>query len=375
MSQRASDGRRPFGCCRDGTRGGGARARGAAKTAARATQRPCATKTVAASRGGARRRVGNGAEGSNRRAREGMGGAPPKQLLSRLSTLPGFPEKSTRSQRTVKRRVKLVVSRGVDQAIGTVNRSVPHHARVTADEELLKTQANGEFLPLCRPEPSARSLRAHARIRRAYAPPSPLFRPRRARFALVLPRRLASPQSPFVQPLTSARVGRQNLEFEQHNMYRHILSAKSSVNLRAWPADAPAERNLPPQSARAEMDEFREVREAARRINDLSLKKRGPTFSGRRRRSPRTSPGAQREPPLAAPRIRPGTITRSRSPTCSAACGRARRRAQEKRLRRPRPPRRPPAIRQPPPWGFGSSLSSAAKKGARPPRRSRVSAT
>ena len=27
------------------------------------------------------------------------------------------------------------------------------------------------------------------------------------------------------------------------------------------------------------MDEFREVREAARRINDLSLKKRGPTFS------------------------------------------------------------------------------------------------
>lgn len=62
------------------------------------------------------------------------------------------------------------------------------------------------------------------------------------------------------------------MEFEQHNMYRRIHGVKSSVDTKlvrhtyAGPKSAAAQR--------AESDAFHEVRETARRINDLSLKKR-----------------------------------------------------------------------------------------------------
>ena len=68
-------------------------------------------------------------------------------------------------------------------------------------------------------------------------------------------------------------VGRQNMLWEQTNMYKRIHGVKSTV-------DTKLVRHARPKSAvgapppRAEIDQFREVREAARRINDLNLKKR-----------------------------------------------------------------------------------------------------
>ena len=68
-------------------------------------------------------------------------------------------------------------------------------------------------------------------------------------------------------------VGRQNMLWEQTNMYKRLHGVKSTV-------DTKLVRHARPKSAvgapppRAEIDQFREVREAARRINDLNLKKR-----------------------------------------------------------------------------------------------------
>jgi hypothetical protein len=76
--------------------------------------------------------------------------------------------------------------------------------------------------------------------------------------------------SPFHGFDDRTHVGRQNMEFEQHSMYRRIHGVKSTM-------DTKLVRHARPQSAaaaRAESDAFREVRETARRINDLSLKKR-----------------------------------------------------------------------------------------------------
>ena len=72
-------------------------------------------------------------------------------------------------------------------------------------------------------------------------------------------------------------VGRQNMEFEQHNMYRRIHGATSSVDTHLVRQTRPKSASI--VAERAEMDAFREVREAARRINNLSSRKKGLTFT------------------------------------------------------------------------------------------------
>ena len=163
-------------------------------------------------------------------------------------------------------------------------------------------------------------------------------------------------------------VGRQNLEFEQHNMYRRILSAKSSVDTRLARPTRPRSATARPQSARAEMDEFREVREAARRINDLSLKKRGPTFS-----SPPKTITEDLSRRLSENRRAYRAADPARHYHAKQIANMQRRIAEQGTLAErkknvydvrvhPVVLRKPSG--KPPPWGFGSgSLSSAAKKG------------
>jgi hypothetical protein len=68
-------------------------------------------------------------------------------------------------------------------------------------------------------------------------------------------------------------VGRQNMLWEQTNMYKRIHGVKSTVDTKLVRYARPKSAVGTPRQ-RAEIDQFREVREAARRINDLNLKKR-----------------------------------------------------------------------------------------------------
>jgi len=69
-------------------------------------------------------------------------------------------------------------------------------------------------------------------------------------------------------------VGRQNMLWEQTNMYKRIHAVKSTVDTKLVRPHVRPKSAVGTQRQRAEIDHFREVREAARRINDLHLKKR-----------------------------------------------------------------------------------------------------
>ena len=184
-----------------------------------------------------------------------------------------------------------------------------------------------------------------------------LHRPLRA----LLPRVLTMGVPSFNRYDERTHVGRQNMEFEQHNMYRRIHGATSSV-------DTHLVRQTRPKSAgivaeRAEMDAFREVREAARRINNLSSRKKGLTF---------TSPPKSME--LGKRLSENRRAHRAVDPTAAyhakQIANMQRRIADlgtltERKKNVHNPHVNPVVIRKPagrpPPWGFGSGhLSSAA---------------
>ena len=126
LTQRAADGRRPRVSSRRDAGRGRTRARGRGKDGRASDPTTCATKTVAASRGGARRRVALAREGSNARAREGIGAEHPEAAFVRLSTAPEFPGKNLRDPNEPSNgELNYVVSRGVDRGVGTVNRLGP----------------------------------------------------------------------------------------------------------------------------------------------------------------------------------------------------------------------------------------------------------
>ena len=175
-------------------------------------------------------------------------------------------------------------------------------------------------------------------------------------------------------------VGRQNMLWEQTNMYKRIHGVKSTV-------DTKLVRHARPKSAvgapppRAEIDQFREVREAARRINDLNLKKRAgaTTFT-----SPPKSMGLSKR--LSENRAAHRAADPSHAFHAKQVANMRRRIAEQNTLVERKKnvydttlnpevlrPKTASAARRAPPWGFSSGhLSSAA---ARPTAASRPAAS
>ena len=170
-------------------------------------------------------------------------------------------------------------------------------------------------------------------------------------------------------------VGRQNVFWEQTHMYKRVHGVKSTVDTK------------PPRSAvgapfrRAEIDAFREVREAARRINDLNLRKRAgvTTFTS----SPKSMALSKR---LSENRAAHRAADPSRAFHAKQVANMRRRIAEQNTLVERKKnvydpnvypvvtrPKSASASRRMPPWGFGSGrLSSAA---ARPASASRPAAS
>ena len=170
-------------------------------------------------------------------------------------------------------------------------------------------------------------------------------------------------------------VGRQNVFWEQTHMYKRVHGVKSTVDTK------------PPRSAvgapfrRAEIDAFREVREAARRINDLNLRKRAgvTTFTS----SPKSMALSKR---LSENRAAHRAADPSRAFHAKQVANMRRRIAEQNTLVERKKnvydpnvypvvtrPKSASASRRLPPWGFGSGrLSSAA---ARPASASRPAAS
>ena len=167
-------------------------------------------------------------------------------------------------------------------------------------------------------------------------------------------------------------VGRQNMLWEQTNMYKRIHGVKSTVDTKLVRYARPKSAVGTPRQ-RAEIDQFREVREAARRINDLNLKKRAgaTTFT-----SPPKSMGLSKR--LSENRAAHRAADPSHAFHAKQVANMRRRIAEQNTLVERKKnvydttlnpvvlrPKTASAARRAPPWGFSSGhLSSAAARPA-----------